>query len=78
MGWMWWSGPRVTVAVTAEAGRRHPFLEQHPMRQRRQHAVRGEFILRNVQRGGEAARVADWDDKVWISFAPSSAIVLAE
>ena len=32
----------------------------------------------NAKRGGEAARAADWDDQVWISFAPSSAIVLAE
>jgi len=32
----------------------------------------------NANRGNEAARVADWDDKVWISFAPSSAIVLVE
>jgi putrescine transport system ATP-binding protein len=32
----------------------------------------------NARRGDEAARVADWDDRVWVSFAPSSAIVLAE
>ena len=32
----------------------------------------------NARRGDEAARVADWDDRVWLSFAPSSAIVLAE
>ena len=32
----------------------------------------------NASRGGEGARAADWDDRVWISFAPSSAIVLAE
>ena len=32
----------------------------------------------NASRGGAQARAADWDDKVWISFAPSSAIVLAE
>ncbi len=32
----------------------------------------------NASRGGEAARVADWDDRVWVSFDPSSAIVLAE
>jgi len=32
----------------------------------------------NARRGGEASRAADWDDRVWISFDPSSAIVLAE
>lgn len=32
----------------------------------------------NARRGDEATRAADWDDRVWISFAPSSAIVLAE
>ncbi|WP_374333489.1 TOBE domain-containing protein, partial [Aestuariivirga sp.] len=32
----------------------------------------------NAKRGGEGARAADWDDRVWISFAASSAIVLAE
>ena len=32
----------------------------------------------NARRGDEAARVADWDDKVWLSFDPASAIVLAE
>ena len=30
----------------------------------------------NARRGGEAARVADWDDRVWLSFDPASAIVL--
>ena len=32
----------------------------------------------NASRGGEATRAADWDDRVWISFDPSSAIVLTE
>ncbi|WP_421692940.1 ABC transporter ATP-binding protein [Aestuariivirga sp.] len=32
----------------------------------------------NSRRGDEGMRVADWDDKVWISFDPASAIVLAE
>ena len=32
----------------------------------------------NARRGDEAARVADWDDRVWLSFDPGSAIVLAE
>lgn len=31
----------------------------------------------NARRGDEAARVADWDDRVWLSFDPASAIVLA-
>ncbi|MCA3562129.1 MAG: ABC transporter ATP-binding protein [Aestuariivirga sp.] len=31
----------------------------------------------NARRGGEGSRAAGWDDRVWISFAPSSAIVLA-
>jgi putrescine transport system ATP-binding protein len=30
----------------------------------------------NAQRGDEAARVADWDDRVWLSFDPSAAILL--
>ena len=30
----------------------------------------------NARRGDEGARVADWDDKVWLSFDPGSAIVL--
>ena len=30
----------------------------------------------NDQRGGEAARVAQWEDKVWLSFDPSAAILL--
>jgi putrescine transport system ATP-binding protein len=30
----------------------------------------------NARRGDEGARVADWDDKVWLTFDPSSAIVL--
>jgi putrescine transport system ATP-binding protein len=32
----------------------------------------------NARRGGEGARVADWDDAVWLSFDPTSAIVLVE
>jgi putrescine transport system ATP-binding protein len=32
----------------------------------------------NARRGDEGARVADWDDDVWVSFDPSSAIVLSE
>ena len=32
----------------------------------------------NASRGNEAARVADWDDKVWLSFDPGAAIVLTE
>ena len=32
----------------------------------------------NARRGDEAARPADWDDKVWLSFEPGSAILLAE
>ena len=32
----------------------------------------------NARRGDEAARVADWDDKVWLSFDPGAAIVLAD
>jgi len=30
----------------------------------------------NLHRGTEAQRVADWDDRVWLSFDPSAAIVL--
>ncbi len=30
----------------------------------------------NARRGGEGARVADWDDAVWVSFDASAAIVL--
>ncbi len=30
----------------------------------------------NARRGNETARVADWYDKVWLSFDPTSAIVL--
>lgn len=32
----------------------------------------------NARRGDEGARVADWDDAVWLSFDPASAIVLVE
>jgi putrescine transport system ATP-binding protein len=32
----------------------------------------------NAARGTEAARVADWYDKVWLAFDPSSAIILTE
>ncbi|GAB1362194.1 ABC transporter ATP-binding protein [Rhodobacter sp.] len=32
----------------------------------------------NARRGTESARVADWDDRIWLSFDPGSAIVLAE
>jgi putrescine transport system ATP-binding protein len=32
----------------------------------------------NARRGDEAARVADWDDRVWLSFDPSAAIVLGD
>jgi putrescine transport system ATP-binding protein len=30
----------------------------------------------NARRGDEGARVADWNDDVWLSFEPASAIVL--
>lgn len=30
----------------------------------------------NARRGDEAARVADWDDRVWLSFDPAAAILL--
>jgi putrescine transport system ATP-binding protein len=30
----------------------------------------------NARRGTEGDRVADWDDAVWLSFDPASAIVL--
>jgi putrescine transport system ATP-binding protein len=32
----------------------------------------------NARRGGESDRIAQWEDKVWLSFEPSSAIVLTE
>jgi putrescine transport system ATP-binding protein len=32
----------------------------------------------NTRRGDEAARVADWHDRVWLSFDPGSAIVLGD
>lgn len=32
----------------------------------------------NARRGHEASRVAGWDDRVWISFDPGSAILLSE
>ncbi len=32
----------------------------------------------NDQRGRESARVARWEDKVWLSFEPSAAILLKE
>ncbi|MEO6298998.1 MAG: ABC transporter ATP-binding protein [Paracoccaceae bacterium] len=32
----------------------------------------------NARRAGEGERVADWYDKVWLSFDPSSAIILTE
>jgi putrescine transport system ATP-binding protein len=32
----------------------------------------------NARRTGETGRVADWDDAVWISFAPEAAILLVE
>ncbi|WP_374396567.1 ABC transporter ATP-binding protein [Tabrizicola sp.] len=32
----------------------------------------------NARRGDEAARVADWDDRVWLSFEPGAAIVLGD
>ena len=32
----------------------------------------------NARRAGESERVADWEDKVWLSFDPSSAILLTE
>ena len=32
----------------------------------------------NDQRGGESARVAQWEDKVWLSFEPSAAILLRD
>jgi putrescine transport system ATP-binding protein len=32
----------------------------------------------NARRGDEGARVADWDDAVWVSFDPSAAIVLVD
>jgi putrescine transport system ATP-binding protein len=32
----------------------------------------------NARRGDEGARVADWDDAVWVAFDPSAAIVLVD
>ena len=32
----------------------------------------------NANRGAEDARLADWYDKVWLTFAPASAIILTE
>jgi putrescine transport system ATP-binding protein len=32
----------------------------------------------NARRGDEGARVADWDDTVWVAFDPSAAIVLVD
>ena len=32
----------------------------------------------NARRGGESDRIAQWEDRVWLSFDPSSAIVLTE
>jgi len=32
----------------------------------------------NARRGDEGARVADWDDAVWLTFDPASAIVLVD
>jgi putrescine transport system ATP-binding protein len=32
----------------------------------------------NARRGDEGARVADWDDAVWLAFDPGSAIVLVD
>ena len=32
----------------------------------------------NARRTGEAGRVADWQDAVWLSFDPSAAILLRE
>lgn len=32
----------------------------------------------NSRRAGENERVAQWDDKVWLSFEPSAVILLAE
>jgi len=32
----------------------------------------------NSRRGDEAARVADWDDRVWLTFDPGAAIVLGD
>jgi putrescine transport system ATP-binding protein len=32
----------------------------------------------NVQRSNQDGRVADWDDAVWLSFAPAAAIILTE
>ena len=32
----------------------------------------------NSRRGDEASRVADWDDRVWLTFDPAAAIVLGD
>ena len=32
----------------------------------------------NDRRGGENERVAQWEDKVWLHFEPSSVILLQE
>ena len=32
----------------------------------------------NTRRVREAGRVADWEDKVWLSFDPDAAILLAD
>ncbi|VDC21282.1 ABC transporter ATP-binding protein [Pseudogemmobacter humi] len=32
----------------------------------------------NARRGPDTARPADWDDKVWLSFEPASAIILTD
>jgi len=32
----------------------------------------------NARRGDEGARVADWDDAVWLGFDPAAAIVLVD
>ena len=32
----------------------------------------------NDQRGRETERVAQWEDKVWLSFEPSAAILLKD
>jgi putrescine transport system ATP-binding protein len=41
----------------------------------------GEIVLVhavNSRRAGEGGRVADWDDRVWLSFDPAAAILLTE
>ena len=32
----------------------------------------------NARRADEGGRVADWDDKVWLSFEPAAAILLRD